>query len=180
MEGTFPKPKIFVSKCLGFAACRWNGAVIPDKFIEKLNQHAHFTTVCPEIAIGLGVPRDPLRIVSVNDEQRLLQPNTGKDVSIQMETFAKEYLASLKEIDGFILKDRSPSCGVKGVKVYIGKEDRGTVSTAAGFFGRSVLQRFGHVPIETEGRLMDYTLREHFLTQIFTFARFRTVGKQIA
>jgi uncharacterized protein YbgA (DUF1722 family)/uncharacterized protein YbbK (DUF523 family) len=173
MENLFPTPSIVVSKCLGFAACRWNGAVIPDRFLERLKEHAELVPVCPEMEIGLGVPRDPIRIVVEDGEERLLQPNTGRDVTAEMNRFSREYVGALEEVDGFILKDRSPSCGTKGVKAYTSTGELADKSKRAGFFARKVRERHPRIPIETEGRMMNYTLREHFLVQVYTLARFR-------
>jgi uncharacterized protein YbgA (DUF1722 family)/uncharacterized protein YbbK (DUF523 family) len=163
---------------LGFAPCRWNGAVIPDRFIERLAEHVELVTVCPESDIGLGVPRDPLRVVSKNGQDRLMQPNTGKDVSDAMRTFTRQFLDELGDVDGFILKDRSPSCGVKGVKAYHSMERGSSAGKTSGFFGGTVLERYPHVPVESEGRLMNYVLREHFLTGLFTGARFRMIHRE--
>jgi len=171
----FIKPKVFSSKCLGFAACRWNGETIPDKFIESLKPHVTFITECPEVKIGLGVPRDPIRIVSEKDKYRLQQLNTGKDVTSEMEKFSKDFVASLEEVDGFILKDRSPSCGLKDVKVYRSLEPGSSVGKTNGFFAKEVLEKWGHLAVETEMRLTNFNLRENFLAKIFTFAKFRKI-----
>ncbi|HOU15537.1 MAG TPA: DUF523 and DUF1722 domain-containing protein [Anaerolineae bacterium] len=172
----FSRPTIVISKCLGFAACRYNSATIPDAFVEQLKPYVTYLPVCAEVEIGLGVPRDPVRIVLVNDEPRLLQPATGADVTEKMQTFAAKHLDALTDIDGFILKGRSPSCGIKDVKVYRGVE-KGAASTnkGRGFFAQAVLERYGHLPVEEEGRLTNFTIREHFLTALFTLADFRAV-----
>jgi uncharacterized protein YbbK (DUF523 family) len=73
----FPKPVVVVSKCITFEPVRWNGQIIASEFVEKLKPYLNFVPVCPEVGIGLGVPRDPIRIVLVNGEKRLLQPATG-------------------------------------------------------------------------------------------------------
>ncbi len=75
------KPVVVVSRCLGFAACRWNGQTISDDLVQKLRDHVEFRPVCPEMESGLGVPRDPVRVVSVEGVSRLLQPATGSDSS---------------------------------------------------------------------------------------------------
>ncbi len=173
---TFARPNVVVSKCLGFAACRYNGATIPDAFVQQLESYVTYLPVCAEVEIGLGVPREPVRIVLVNDEPRLLQPATGADVTEKMQTFSAAHLAALTDIDGFILKGRSPSCGIKDVKVYRGVE-KGAASTnkGRGFFAQAVLERYGHLPVEEEGRLTNFTIREHFLTALFALADFRAV-----
>lgn len=171
------KPKIFASKCLGFASCRWNGEVIPDVFVNSLKPYVDFITECPESTIGLGVPRDPIRIVQEDEKYRLQQLNTGKDVTEKMEGFAKDFLSSMDEVDGFILKDRSPSCGMKDVKVYRSLKPGSAIGKTNGFFAKEVLERFGHLAVETEMRLTNYNLRENFLTKIFLFAKFRKINK---
>ncbi|MDD5136876.1 MAG: DUF523 domain-containing protein, partial [Candidatus Omnitrophica bacterium] len=173
----FAKPRVFASRCLGFAVCRWNGLTIRDDFVEELKPHVEYVTACPEVEVGLGVPRDPIRIVAKGAALRLVQPASGKDVSAAMTDFAKRFLGSIGDIDGFILKDRSPSCGVDNVKVYPGPGPSASVARAHGFFGDEVMKRFGDLPVETEGRLTNYRIREHFLSRIFAFADFRRVKK---
>ena len=173
---TFAHPNVVVSKCMGFAACRYNGATIPDAFVQQLEPYVTYRPVCPEVEIGLGVPRDPVRVVLVDGELRLLQPSTGADVTAKMQTFSAAHLASLSDIDGFILKGRSPSCGIKDVKLYRGMEKGAAVAKKGnGFFGQAVLERYGHLPVEDEGRLTNFTIREHFLTALFALADFRAV-----
>ncbi len=171
----FPKPRIVVSKCLGFAACRWNGATIPDEFISRLGPHVEYVPVCAEVEIGLGVPRDPVRVVLVDGALRLVQPATGKDFTDVMRRFAQDYVASVGAVDGFILKSRSPSCGIKDVKVYPGAGKMAASGKGTGFFAAAVLERFGDLPVEDEGRLTNFALREHFLTRTFALARLREV-----
>ncbi|MBN2392253.1 MAG: DUF1722 domain-containing protein [Anaerolineae bacterium] len=185
---TFARPNVVVSKCMGFAACRYNGVTIPDAFVKQLEPYVTYLPVCPEVEIGLGVPRDPVRVVLVDGEPRLLQPATSADVTEKMQAFAEDHLTSLTDIDGnhridgghrcdgFILKGRSPSCGIKDVKLYRGMEKGAAVARkGAGFFGQAILERFGHLPVEDEGRLTNFTIREHFLTALFALADFRAV-----
>ncbi|RZN38342.1 MAG: DUF1722 domain-containing protein [Methanophagales archaeon ANME-1-THS] len=167
------KPQVVVSRCLGFDACRYNGQIIPDKFVETLREYVHFTHVCPEVAIGLGVPREPIRLVQRGGEIRLLQPATGRDVSEEMRVFAERFLAELKDIDGFILKNRSPSCGIKDVRIYQSMERGPVAGKGAGFFGGMVMELFPGLAIEDEGRLINSKIREHFLTKLYLRARFR-------
>ncbi len=61
----FNRPKIVVSKCLEFDHCRYDGQLINNKYIHKLKDHVDFITICPEVEIGLGVPRDPIHLVRV-------------------------------------------------------------------------------------------------------------------
>ncbi|MFH2012882.1 MAG: DUF523 and DUF1722 domain-containing protein [Pseudomonadota bacterium] len=179
MNNNFPKPNVFSSKCLGFDRCRWNGEIISVKFIETLQSHANFITTCPEVEIGLGVPRDPIRVIFKDGALSLIQFNTRKNVSKLMNEFSEKFLNSLNDIDGFILKDRSPSCGIKDVKVYPSLEKSNVLYKTNGFFAGEVLKRFPMQAIETETRLSNHSIREHFLTKLFTIARFRKLKSKL-
>ena len=172
---TFAKPRIVVSKCLEFAPCRYNGAMISDELVRRLKEHVDFVPVCPEMEVGLGCPREPIRIVLAARELRLVQPATGKDFTQPMQQFAASFLAGVGEVDGFLLKSRSPSCGIKDVKVFAGPEHKTPQKLGRGFFGGAALERFPDLPVEDEGRLSNFSLREHFLARLFTLAAFRRV-----
>ena len=169
------KPVVVVSKCLGFAYCRFNGLTISSHTVEKLKPHVEFIPVCPEVEIGLGIPRDPVRIVKESEELRLVQPATGDDLTDKMTEFAGSFLDSLDVVDGFILKSRSPSCGLKDVRIYSSMEKGSSGVRGSGFFGGAVMDRFPNLPVEDEGRLTNFRIREHFFIELFTMARFRAV-----
>jgi uncharacterized protein YbgA (DUF1722 family)/uncharacterized protein YbbK (DUF523 family) len=171
----FARPRVISSKCVEFEACRYNGAMIPSPVVRLLQPHVDFQPVCPEVEIGLGIPRNPIRIVKSEGALRLIQPDTGADLTGKMQSFTREFLDSVEDVDGFILKFRSPSCGMKEVKIYKGPEKGAAASKGAGFFGGAVLKRFGELAVEDEGRLRDYRIREHFLTKLFALAAFRKV-----
>ena len=175
MSGFAVKPRIVVSKCIEFENCRWNGLGISSEVVRKLKDHVEFLPVCPEVEIGLGVPREPIRIVAAGEEHQLVQPATGRDFTNDMIGFSERFLSNLPEIDGFILKGRSPSCGLKEVKLHASIDKPGGVGKCSGFFGRAVLERYPGLPIEDEGRLSNFRIREHFLTSIFTLTAFRQI-----
>jgi uncharacterized protein YbgA (DUF1722 family)/uncharacterized protein YbbK (DUF523 family) len=169
------RPNVVVSKCIEFAACRYNGMMIPSPVVKLLKAHVDFMPVCPEVDIGLGVPRKPIRIVAAGGERRLVQPETDRDVTDEMKRFTEAYLGSIGSVDGFILKFRSPSCGIKDVKIYSSAAKGASAGKGAGFFGGEVVSLFPHLAIEDEGRLKNYKIREHFLTRLFALAAFRRV-----
>ncbi len=150
---------------------------ISDLFIKKLEPFVEFRTVCPELEIGLGVPRDPIRLVKKGNNLRLMQPATDRDVTGSMINFSNGFLLKITEVDGFILKGRSPSCGIKDVKYYPGIEKSMAVEKGPGFFGSAVLERFTDIAVEDEGRLSNFRIRDHFLTRIFSLAQWREVEK---
>ena len=145
---SYPKPVIVVSKCLGFDACRYNGVTIENGFVESLKKHVRYIQTCPEMEIGLGVPRDPIRIAKDGNGLGPFQPSTGKDVTEKMVSFSSGFLGSLKAVDGFILKYRSPSCGIKGVKIYHSRDPGSGSSKGMGFFGKTVLEKYGYLPVQ--------------------------------
>jgi uncharacterized protein YbgA (DUF1722 family)/uncharacterized protein YbbK (DUF523 family) len=171
----FARPVVVVSKCLEFEAVRFDGSVVHDDFVRALKAHVDSIPVCPEMEIGLGVPRAPVRIVRDDGRRRLIQPATGADVTEKMEKFSTSFLDGLDAVDGFILKSRSPSSGIKDVKIYSGAEKGAPVGKGPGFFGGAVLARFGYLAVEDEGRLKNLRIREHFLTKLFALASFRGV-----
>ena len=171
----FIKPHIVISKCIEFESCRYNGQIIRSPFVNELKPYVEFQTVCPEVGIGLGIPRDPIRVVIKQGKRRLMQPTKGRDVTGEMTRFSETFLNSLSSIDGFILKSRSPSCGIKDVKIYPGEEHVPALEKSAGFFGETVLNHFTTMAIEDEGRLRNARIKEHFLRKIFLFARFREI-----
>jgi len=171
----FPKPVVVTSKCFEFDACRYNGVMIPNNFVQKLEPFVTFKPVCPEVEIGLGVPRDIIRVVEKNGKKKLVQPTTGKELSNKMYKFAVGFLNSLETVDGFILKSRSPSCGITDTKFFSDSENPSPTGRGSGLFAEKVIERYPGAAIEDEGRLMNFTIREHFLTKLYTLAGFREV-----
>jgi uncharacterized protein YbgA (DUF1722 family)/uncharacterized protein YbbK (DUF523 family) len=167
-----PRPVVVVSECLGFGAVRYNGQILQSRFVEGLRNHVDFVHTCPEVGIGLGVPRDPVRLVEGGGRLRMVQPATSRDVTGEMEGWSRDFLGGMGAADGFILKSRSPSCGIGDVRVYA-SEDGPVTSKGAGLFARAVLEAFPLAAVEDDGRLTNLKIRHHFLTTLFTVARFR-------
>ena len=172
------KPRIFVSSCLGFANCRYDGQTLKDVFVEKIKDFADIVTVCPEMEIGLGVPRKAVRIADLKGNYKLFQPSTDLDVTDTMNSFIKKYIDSLGEIDGFILKNRSPTCGIADVKIYKGTDPSARTYRGNGFFGEAVKKSYPDAAVEDEGRLKNFSIREHFLIKLYTLCRFRKIKKE--
>ncbi|WP_319507865.1 DUF523 and DUF1722 domain-containing protein [uncultured Methanolobus sp.] len=171
----FPKPIVLVSRCLEFDKVRYNGQVIPSKIVRDLIPFVDFIKVCPEVGIGLGVPRDVLRIIRQNGEYHLVQPKTGQDLTERMNSFTNSFLDGIDAIDGFIFKGLSPSMGVDDVKVYAGASMAPVVEKGAGLFAKEVIARYEGYPIEENERLRNNHIRDHFLTKLYTFAAFRNI-----
>jgi uncharacterized protein YbgA (DUF1722 family)/uncharacterized protein YbbK (DUF523 family) len=171
----FIQPRILVSRCIEFEPCRYNGIMISSEIVKRLRAAAEMYPVCPEVEIGLGIPREPLRLVERGEGLHLIQPATGRDVTVEMHTFAEWFLKSLPPLDGFLLKDRSPSCGIKNVSIYTGSEEKEARMRGIGLFASEVMKHFPLLPKTTERDLVSSRLRDHFLTQIYMLAEFRAV-----
>jgi uncharacterized protein YbgA (DUF1722 family)/uncharacterized protein YbbK (DUF523 family) len=174
-----PRPRLLCSRCLGFDACRYDGAGIPDELVRRLIPFVDFVPVCPEVEIGLGIPRRPVRLVRTASGTGMIQPSSGRDLTGAMESFAASFLGRLGPVDGAILKSRSPSCGIADVSVYEGAAGGPLVAgMESGLFARALKAMAADHPFETEGRLRDLGTRERFLTRIFASADFRSVRSE--
>ena len=162
-----------MSSCLEFDHCRYDGQMVSSPAVLHLRKHVEFIPVCPELEMGLGVPREPIRIVSVRGGPCLIQPLTSRDITGEMKAFVDLFLDSLDGIDGFILKSRSPSCGIGDVKIYSEADTELPTGLGDGFFGGEVLKRFGHLAVETDDMLNDIEVRERFLAKLFALHRSR-------
>ncbi|MEN2985750.1 MAG: DUF1722 domain-containing protein [Thermodesulfovibrionaceae bacterium] len=164
------KPKILFSRCF-FEPVRYNGGVVIDEFIEKLKSYVDHIYVCPEIEIGLGVPR-PRIIILKDTRKKLIQPETGLDLTERMLSYIENFLKYLDDVDGIILKAKSPSCGVYSTKLY---KDGVVVGKTDGFFAEGLKKAYPLLPLEDEGRLRDEEIRYHFLTRVFSCRELRAL-----
>lgn len=171
----FPRPTLVMSKCLEIEACRYNGQLVRAPAVLALMPFVDLQPICPEVEIGLGIPRDPIRLVALQGVTRLVQPTTERDVTTAMQEFNDRFLGALTDIDGFVLKSRSPSCGIKDTKIYSGDEGSQPSSRGPGMFGGAVLEGFPAAAVEDEGRLTNFRIRHHFLTKLFINAALRGV-----
>ncbi len=166
--------RIGVSACLLGQEVRFDGGHKRDSFlVDTLGRFVEFVPVCPEFELGLGVPRETLRLEREGDDIRLIAPRSGSDHTKGMHAFASKRTAALaaEDLSGYVLKKSSPSCGMERVRVYgIG----GMPSRdGRGLFASALMQRYPHLPVEEEGRLNDPRLRENFIERVFAYHRLR-------
>jgi uncharacterized protein YbbK (DUF523 family) len=165
---TLSKPRVGISACLLGQEVRYDGGHKRDIFLtEILGPYVEWVPVCPEVELGMGTPRPPIRLERHDGEIRLVMPSTGRDYTEAMRSFAERRVDELAklDLDGYILKKDSPSCGMEGVKVYDGS---GAPSAdGRGLFAETLRARLLDLPVEEEGRLEDPLLRESFVRQIF-------------
>lgn len=161
------KIKIGTSSCLLGENVRWNGGHCNSKTLSNLTDDYEFVSVCPEVGIGLGVPRPTIRLVEDIEDignTLLVSSKTGEDYTNIMEEYSINKVKELKElgINGFVLKGKSPTCGLR-VKVYKEHTSKGSSKNGVGMFA-SVLEKYWpELPLTEEGRLNDNVLREKFI-----------------
>lgn len=177
MKRDFKKPNVVISRCIEHGMCRYDGSQISSMFVKRMAPYVEFIPICPEVSIGLETPRESVRIIQGDQGEQLVYSRTGTDVTDEMTKFSKNYVKTLKDqnIHGFILKSRSPSCGIKDVKIYKTFGKTPAIGKTEGFFGGEINRNFKGCAIEDEGRLMNFNIREHFLTQLFTLSEFDKV-----
>ncbi|WP_442811207.1 YbgA family protein [Streptosporangium sp. NBC_01756] len=167
------RPQVAVSSCLTGEPVRFNGGHSRDRFLSgELDPYVDWVRVCPEMEIGLGTPRETLRLERSPDGPRLVTRNTGVDLTDPMTALGAARARTL-DVDGYVFKSRSPSCGVHGIPVYTGDAavDRG----GRGVFAARIIDAHPLLPVEDEGRLNDALLRETFVERIFAHARLRAL-----
>lgn len=168
------KLRVGISSCLLGENVRWDGGHKRDLFlVAELGRFVEWLPVCPEVEVGMGVPRPSVRLVREGDEIRLLDPRSDRDHTRAMRAYAKRRVAELAKQDlcGYVLKKDSPSCGMERVRVYsVGAPAR---REGRGLFAEALLEALPLLPVEEEGRLQDAALRENFIERIFAYRRLR-------
>lgn len=176
---TMEKIRLGISSCLLGERVRYDGGHKLDYFLKNtLGNFVEWVPVCPEVESGLPVPREALRLVGSVDDPRLVTTRSGIDHTERIRQWATGRLRRIEreELCGFIFKSRSPSSGLRGVKVYplSGAPNR----SGTGIFARAFMERFPLLPIEDDGRLHDPLLRENFVERVFVFRRGRELLKK--
>ena len=169
----FARPIIGVSKCLEFDMCRYDGSRINNNFIRNMKEYVDFITVCPEVGIGLGSPRKPIRLVTIGGKKNLYQPSSKKNLTKDMYDFTKKFITSNTIFDGFIFKRDSPTCGIMDVRLYHKLGTDVGYGKTSGMFSEGILKQFPNLVKEDEKRLNNISIRENFLTRIFVLAYLR-------
>ena len=173
-ETTAPeKIRVGISACLLGEEVRFDGGHKRDAYINgTLSEYFEFLPICPEAAVGLGIPREPIRLIQKGNGVRARGVRTpGLDPTDDLADFARRTLPQLKEISGYILKNSSPSCGMERVKVY--GENGMPQRVGVGIFAKVLLEGLPLLPVEEEGRLGDPVLRENFIERVFVYHRWQ-------
>jgi len=166
--------RVGVSSCLLGRNVRYDGGHKHNSYItETLSQYIQLVPFCPEMAIGLGVPRPPIQLRRVVDAVRVVQSDAPDvDLSERLCAYGRSVAAEHASLSGYIFKAGSPSCGTAGVPVHGG--DGTPVASGTGMFARAIMDALPLLPVEEEARLIDPALRDNFLERVFILHRWRT------
>lgn len=183
-----------ISSCLLGHKVRYNGGHKRSSFcVNTLDNYFYFEPVCPEVAIGLGTPREPIRLVgelsdsvaggslgtSTSSTDKHLKvrvvgtENASLDVTEPLASYGREKAQEMSHISGYILMQKSPSCGMERVKVYH-ENGHPLGESAPGAYARAFMARHPLLPVEEEGRLHDPVLRDNFFTRVYAYHRWQT------
>jgi len=171
--------RLGISACLLGSKVRFDGGHKWDRFItDTLGRYVEYRPVCPEVECGLGVPREPLRLAGDPGSPRLMTVHTAQEHTKRMARWVRKRVVELAKEDlwAFIFKARSPSCGVKRIKVF--NEEGARTKNGVGIFARAFMEHFPLCPVEDEDRLHDPAIRENFIERIFVCKRWREILAQ--
>src|SRR5690606_9364868 len=178
MSATTDPIKIGISACLLGKPVRYNGGHKASQLcLEVLARHFEFVPLCPEQAIGLGVPREPIRLVGDPQSPRAVGTVTPElDVTDALSAYGRNAAKQLHDISGYILMQKSPSCGMERVKVY---QDNGhpVDGGGRGLFAAALMRARPDLPVEEDGRLNDPVLRENFITRVFAYSEWQRLQR---
>ena len=169
--------RIGVSSCLLGEEVRFDGGHKRDSsLLQTLGSMVEWVSVCPEVEVGLGTPREAIRLIRDRRELngvRLVTRQTGIDLTRRMREYARRRVRELtkERLSGYILKKDSPTCGMEQVKVW---DHRGTNEpNGRGIFAAELLRQVPTMPVEEEGRLRDPRIRENFIDRVFMYQQLR-------
>ena len=173
-----PRIRIGISSCLLGERVRFDGNHKQDHYVsDTLGEVFEFVPVCPEVGIGLGVPRPTMRLVGNPAAPRAVGVKTiDLDVTDRLVRYGKQAAEKLNDLGGYIFKSKSPSCGMERVKLYDRKG--GGHKQAGGLYAREIMRARPLLPVEEEGRLGDPLLRDNFLERVFAYHRWRMLNRQ--
>ena len=164
------KPRVAISSCLLGEKVRYDGdhKRMPI-LLDELSAHLEWIPVCPELEVGMGVPRERVQLVvsTENDGQRrMVGEETGRDWTVEIAQLAERRAAELAawQLSGYIFKSRSPSCGLQNVKLYEG--DSPPRSHGAGLFAEAIRTRWPRLPMVEETDLTTADTCREFLDRV--------------
>ena len=177
--------RIGISQCLLGDEVRHDGGHKRDPYlIGTVGRLVEWVPVCPEVEVGLGTPREPIRLVRDSGDANSVRlfSRSGTDLTKRMRRFSRARARSLakERLSGFVLKKDSPSCGMERVKVWSDPAKGMSQRSGRGIFAAELLGEYRNLPVEEEGRLHDPVIRENFFERVFALERYRELGRLVA
>ncbi len=168
--------RVGISSCLLGNKVRHDGGDKHNPFvIGTLGRYFEFVPICPEMGIGMGVPRAPIQLVGDPERPRAVGVyNVNLDVTEALKAYGERISKELEEISGYVLKSNSPSCGMSRVRVY--RSGRLEGGKGVGVYARELTARRPLLPVEEESRLSDSVLCGHFIERIFAYRRWQELN----
>ena len=166
------KIPIGISSCLLGEQVRFDGGHKRDAYIvSTLSECFEFHPFCPEVAIGLGIPRPTIHLVKTDNTIRCVGVNDPElDVTNRLRDVAEHQKECHAKLCGYILKKDSPSCGMERVKVYAGNQPQ---RNGFGIYAQEMMRNNPLLPVEEEGRLGNPGLRENFIQRVYVRYRWQ-------
>ena len=158
-----------ISACLHGENVRYDASSKTSAFcVNDLAQHVTFKPFCPEVAIGLPIPRPSIRQIKKNDLIHIARPDGSGDVTAALQAYGKTVASQTQHISGFVFCAKSPTCGMERVKVYNENGDA-LPANGVGAFAKEIMAANPLLPCEENGRLNDAILRENFVARVFVY-----------
>lgn len=175
MNSLSAKIPVGVSQCLLGEPVRFDGGHKRSRFLtDVLNRYFDYRPVCPEVAIGLGIPRKPIRLVATDAGTRVRGvEDSNLDVTQALAAEADTAVARMPDICGYVFMQNSPSCGVFRMKRY-GENGHPLDSDGQGAYAERLIELMPLLPVEEAGRLKDPGLCENFITRVFAYHDWKT------
>jgi len=168
-------PRVGISACLLGQQVRFDGGHKRDLFLTDLfGKFVDWVAICPEVEVGMGVPRETVRLVGTPTDPRMIAEKSGKDWTEAMHRFAAKRVRDIADqhLSGYVFKKNSPSCGIERIKVYNVYNAKGMAARQGrGLFAAALINHWPLLPVEEEGRLNDVKLRENFIERVFAYHR---------
>ena len=168
--GDQAKILIGISSCLVGEKVRFDGGHKQNRYIlDTLGQYFSYRSFCPEMAIGLGIPRETIRLAAIDNRiEAIGNQHAELNFTRPLIQIAEEQLNWHRQLFGYIVKKDSPSCGMERVRVYRGDLPK---REGEGLYTAILMRNFPTLPVEEEGRLGDPVLRESFVKRVFIYKR---------
>jgi len=168
---------IGISACLVGEKVRFDASNKPSTFcIQEFGQHVTYKSFCPEVAIGLPIPRPTIRQIKKDDVITVSRPDGSGDVTDALKAYGKTVAKVTKHLSGYVFCAKSPSCGMERVKVY-SPEGNALKSDGVGAFAREIMAANPLLPCEENGRLNDPLIRENFVARVYAYKHWQNVEK---